>query len=194
VVRPRRYRQRWLFAWAFAAATVAEATAAVLYYVAQPIPPLPPWTLHLELGGKGTGSVNVALAGEPAIIARCTTDKGSCKVEIPRGRWVTLTAVRGDKMTFEGWQACEPYAEDVLGCELMMFQDRAVALTFGEVPKELEVAWVEPPPDSKVKLPKLPTPQAPIEAEKLDVTAPTMAARPWKWKCRIACSSPTRSR
>ncbi len=150
---------------------MVEGGAAIAYQALRPVPPPPPWTLELDIGGHGTGTVIVSLAGENTILTRCTkpTDRaGGCKVEIPRGRWVTLAAVRGDKMTFEGWDACEPYAEDVLGCELMMFRDRRVALSFGEVPKELEVAWIAPPPDAKVSMPTLPAPEAPIEPEKLE--------------------------
>ena len=178
MVRTRRYRQRWLFAAALAVATGAEGTVVLAAYLLKPVPPPPPVVLRLDLGGEGTGTVHVALASEGTLLARCgkpDEDDGRCRVEIPADRWVTLTAIRGEKMTFEGWSGCEPHAEDVLACDLMMFQDREIALRFGKVPEELEVAWVEPPPDAAIEVPALPRPDAPFEPEKLDEEAVELA-------------------
>ncbi|MCL4225825.1 MAG: hypothetical protein KJZ91_15295 [Myxococcales bacterium] len=178
MVRTRRYRQRWLFAAALAVATGAEGTVVLAAYLLKPVPPPPPVVLRLDLGGEGTGTVHVALASEGTILARCgkpDEDDGRCRVEIPADRWVTLTAIRGEKMTFEGWSGCEPHAEDVLACDLMMFQDREIALRFGKMPEELEVAWVEPPPDAAIEVPALPKPDAPFEPEKLDEEAVELA-------------------
>jgi len=170
-VRVRSYRQRWLLAVSLFAAVAIEAGSAASYQALRPIPPPPPWTLTLDVGGEGEGQVTVTVYGKrdgEREVRRCTTAQGTCYFEVPRDRWVSLTAVRGDQMTFEGWGGCEPYGDDVLSCDLMMFQDREVVAVFGEVPDEVDVAWVETPV-SDVPLPG-PQPERPelIEPEKLD--------------------------
>ncbi len=165
----RRYRQR-LFAPTLVLAAALEGSAVLAYQALKPAPPPTPYTLTLEVGGEGEGTVIATILGESKPLASCASSKGTCRLEIPRDRYVTLTAVRGDKMTFEGWQGCEPYGEEVLACDVMMFRDRAVGLGFGEVSGELEVAWVNPTPASNIALPSLKPPAEPetLEPEKLE--------------------------
>ncbi len=183
MVRVRRYRQRWLIAPALAAAVILEGGAAVAYYALKPAPPPPPWTLTIDIGGEGTGTVNIALVDamtpeEQSLLRKCVKANGekdvTCRFEIPVDRWTGLTAVRGEKATFEGWKGAEAHAEDVLVAELMMFRDRRVEVRFGKVPEELEVAWVNSP-DDKIKFPEPPKPEDPFEAEKLEEAAIELA-------------------
>lgn len=159
-----------------------QAGSALTYQAVKPVPPPPPWTLRIDIEGEGTGTVNVELAESTVdagkMLARCKPGKKACRVEIPRNRWVTLTAVRGDKMTFEGWNDCAPHGEDVLACELRMHRDRHVTATFGKVPEEVNVAWVEPAESDKIKLPQLPKPEDPFEAEKLEEAPVELAMVP----------------
>jgi hypothetical protein len=177
VVRPRRYRQRWLFAPALAAAVVIEAGAALAYYVLRPVPPPEPWTLTVAISGEGTGTINVSLAGDAAVIGKCNKpgeDAVSCLVKVPVDRWAGVAAIRGEKMTFEGWAGVEPHTEDVLSGELMMFRDRAIVARFGKIPEEVEVA-LETPDLKKVQLAQPPKPEDPFEAEKLEEQAVELA-------------------
>ncbi|HVK75807.1 MAG TPA: hypothetical protein VM734_20895, partial [Kofleriaceae bacterium] len=165
----RRYRQRWLFAPLILVAAVAEATAALVFLALQPAPPPEPMRLTIRIGGEGEGTVIVSTPGRPEPLGRCLSGN-DCKLDVPPNSFVTLTAVRGEKMTFEGWRGCEPYEEDVLSCELMLFRDREISLGFGKVSDAVEVAWVEPTPTSDIKLPALPEPKKPetLEPEKLE--------------------------
>ena len=169
MARVRRYRQGWILIPALVAAAVAETGAAVTYQVMRPVPPPPPWTLTVSVTGEGQGAVIANLVGGMPL-GHCTPATSPCRFDVPRDRYVTLSAVRAEKMTFEGWRGCEPYGEDVLGCELMSYRSRKVAAVFGKVPESVEVAWIESvikAPD--VTLPKAAKkPKAKIEAEKLE--------------------------
>lgn len=150
--------------------------AALAYQALRPVPPPPPWTLTVDVGGEGEGTILVTTIardgarGKPAEparqLGRCVAG-ATCRFDVPPDRYVSLVAVRGDKMTFEGWTGCVGHAEDILACDAMMFGDREIAARFGKVPEELQVAWVEPT-EAQVKLPELPKPPDPFEAEKLE--------------------------
>lgn len=174
MARVRPYRQRWLLGPAFVVAAVAELAVVVVYQALQPVPPPEPWRLTIDVGGDGDGAVlasTIGRAGElPQPLGRCEAGK-TCKFYVPRDRYVALVAVRGDKMTFEGWQGCVGRAEDVLACDAMMFGDRAIEARFGKAPEELEVAWIPSVDPVPVQLPKPPDPIAQIEAEKLEEEA-----------------------
>lgn len=149
---------------------MAETGGAVAYQALRPIPPPPPWTLTIAVAGDGQGEVVATVVGEAIPVGRCAPATSPCRFDVPRDRYVSLSAVRGDKMTFEGWQGCEAYAEDVLACELMAHASRKVAAVFGKVPESVEVAWIDSAiKDPTVKLPALPrTRKAKIDAEKLE--------------------------
>jgi hypothetical protein len=173
VPRVRRYRQGWLLVPALVASAVAQTGGALAYQATRPPPPPPPWTLTLAIGGEGQGAIIAHVVGAMKPLGHCTPAMSPCRFQVPQDRYVTLTAVRGEKMTFEGWRGCEPYAEDVLGCELMLFQSRKVAAIFGKVPETLEVAWIESairPPE--IEPPTLPPPtrkkKDKIDAERLE--------------------------
>ncbi|HUQ05871.1 MAG TPA: hypothetical protein VM261_25390 [Kofleriaceae bacterium] len=163
---------------ALAAAVVLEASAALAYYVLRPAPPPEPWTLTIAISGEGTGAVNVNLVGVGTVIAKCNKpgeDPVTCDVPVPVNSWTGLSAIRGDKMTFEGWAGIEPHAEDVLSGELMMFRDRALVARFGKMPEEVEVALETPPDLKKVEFAQPPKPEDPFEAEKLEEQAVELA-------------------
>lgn len=174
MVRPRRYRQR-LFAPTLVLAAVIEGGGALAYQAFKPVPPPPPFVLAIEIGGKGSGTVIAGLIGDDRPLATCSATASRCRIEVPRDRYVTLTAVRGEKMTFEGWQGCEPHGENVLACDVMMFRDRAVSLGFGNLADDVEVAWVETVPDAAIALPTLPKPD-PLAPEKLEEEPPVELA------------------
>ena len=172
VARVRRYRQGWILLPALFAAAIAETGGAVAYQAFKPVPPPPPWTLTVIVGGEGQGAVQASIVGSPIPLGRCLPGDSPCKFDVPRDRYVSLTAIRGDKMTFEGWRGCAPYAEDVLGCELMAHGSRAVKAVFGKVPEALEVSWIEDairePTIAPPELPKFKKKKDKIEAEKLE--------------------------
>jgi len=174
VARVRPYRQRWLLGPAVAVSAVLQFGSFGVYWLLRPVPPPPPWTLTVDVSGDGEGTVlatTIARPGEvPLPLGRCEAG-ATCKFEVPRDRFVSLVAVRGDQMTFEGWDGCVGYAEDILACEAMMFGDREFGAKFGKVPEELEVSWVEPTAPVAVNLPAPPKPIAQIEAEKLEEEA-----------------------
>jgi outer membrane biosynthesis protein TonB len=170
VARVRPYRKHWLIGPALVASAIVQLGAAGAYQAMRPVPPPPPWTLSVEVAGEGEGQVRITEVGSGKLLKTCGGAK-ACRVELPRDTYVTLTAERGDKMTFEGWDGCVGRGEDVLVCDAMMFVDRKVVASFGLPPEELQVAVVPTvaPPD--LSLPPLPVPKPPpppIEAEKLE--------------------------
>lgn len=183
VARVRRYRQGWLLVPALVASAVAQTGGAVAYEVLKPPPPPEPWRLTVSIGGEGHGGVLAQVVGDVKPLGHCTPATSPCKFDIPRDRYVQLTAVRGEKMTFEGWRGCEGYAEDVLACEIMAYRPRSVRAVFGKVPDEVEVAWIE----SAIKPPEQPAPPEPlavkkkkdkIEAEKLEEEVKVALVKP----------------
>ncbi|HVV86114.1 MAG TPA: cell envelope integrity protein TolA [Kofleriaceae bacterium] len=162
--RVRRYRQGWLLVPALVASALAETGAALAYQALKPVPPPPPLTLTISVGGEGEGGVVASVIGDVKPLGHCTKAESPCHFDVPRDRYVSLTAVRGDKMTFEGWGGCEAYAEDELACELMAFTDRNVDLVFGKAPDTVEVAWL----DDAIRPPELTPPQLPKKKDKID--------------------------
>ncbi|MBK9030151.1 MAG: hypothetical protein IPL61_02230 [Myxococcales bacterium] len=170
MARVRPYRKHWLIGPALLVSAGVQLGAAGAYQALRPVPPPEPWTLTVGIGGDGDGVVLVTEVGSGRLLRRCTGAK-ACRVDLPRDTYVTLTAVRGDQMTFEGWDGCVGRGEDVLVCDAMMFVDRKVLASFGLPAGELEVAWVPSVAQPDLSLPELPRPVAPpppIEAEKLE--------------------------
>ena len=105
----------------------AQAGAAITYQATRPIPPPPPWTLTVRVLGEGEGTVQLSLAGDNKVLGRCSKADGKCRFDVPRDVHIGAVALRGEKMTFEGWDGCAPYQEDVLACEVRMFTDRELS-------------------------------------------------------------------
>jgi hypothetical protein len=164
VRRVRRYRQGWLLVPALVASAVAQTGGAVAYETLRPPPPPQPWSLTVDVGGEGQGGVLAQVVGDLKPLGSCTPATAPCRFDVPANRYVTITAIRGEKMTFEGWRGCEPYAEDVLGCELMAFRSREVTAVFGKVPDTVEVAWLE----NAIRPPELPAAAQPKPKKKKD--------------------------
>ena len=162
VPRRRRYRQGWLLVPALIASAVAQGGGAIAYEALRPPPPPVPFTLTVAIGGEGQGAVIAHVIGDVKPLGHCTPAMSPCRFDVPRDRYVTLTAIRGEKMTFEGWQNCAAYAEDVLGCELNAHGDRRVAAVFGKVPETIDVAWL----DDAIKPPEIQPPPLPPAAKK----------------------------
>ena len=169
--RVRSYRKHWIFAPALAVAAVVQIGGAASYQALRPVPPPPPWTLTVETAGDGDGEVVITAVGSGKLLRKCGGAK-ACRVDLPPDTYVAVTAVRGETMTFEGWDGCVGRAEDVLVCDAMMFRDRTIVASFGLPPKELEVAVIPPleaPKLDPIKPPPAPPPPPPpIEAEKLE--------------------------
>ena len=120
-----------------------------------------------------------------------------CRVELPEGTQVRLTAILDEEATFEGYaqQPMRPPAQlrpylgdplatcldfdaaamargevrDVMECPITLTANTEVAARFGLVPKEVDVAFANDEVIDEILKPKQPqAPIAPIDAEKLE--------------------------
>lgn len=188
MARPRAYRSAWPLGTAIVVALTAQGAALGIYEVTRPIP-LP--YLSVKLTGEGTGQVLVTRVKDGVVLLRCSKD--SCGIDLPEGTEVQLSAVLGDDATFAGYSqrpmrtpkelvpilgdplaACSnediiaaATAGDVNDCKFTVKADTAVAAEFGLVPKEIDVAFTDPPKIEDLVKPLTP-PLAPIDAEQLD--------------------------
>ncbi|HEU4614267.1 MAG TPA: TonB family protein, partial [Kofleriaceae bacterium] len=155
--------------------------------------PEPKPLLTIRLDGLGEGQVLVTKVGDTAPLLRCA--KAKCSVEVPTGTQLKLTAVLGEDATFGGYNQYpmrtpaalvpwlgDPLASciggdvveraqrgDVLDCPLTIKADTDVVAEFGEVPKQIDVAFADPAELDKLIKPITPdVPPPPIDAEKLD--------------------------
>ena len=195
VVRTRAYRSRWLWVPAAVVSVTAQGSAVAAYLVTRPIPkPL----LTIRLAGEGDGQVLVTRNGDVAPILRCA--KARCAVEVAPGTKVTLQAVTGEDATFGGYgqypmrppTALQPWLGDPLAaciggdivdraargdvrdCDVTVKVDTDVVVEFGEVPKQIDVAFTDETELDKLIKPIAPAPvvpPSPIDAEKLDEKA-----------------------
>jgi len=190
VVRTRAYRSRWLWVPAVVFSATAQGGAYIAYQATRPEPKP---TLTIRLDGLGDGQVLVTRVGDFAPLLRCA--KARCSVEVQKGTQLTLTAVLGEDATFAGYNQYpmrtpaalvpwlgDPLASclggdvvdramrgDVLDCPVTIKADTDVVAEFGEVPKQVDVAFADPTELDKLIQPAAPTPPlAPIDAEKLD--------------------------
>ncbi len=139
------------------------------------------------------------LAGE--ISARTQTTKqivgAKCRVELPPGTQVRLTAILDEEATFEGYaqqpmrppEQLRPYlgdplascldfdaeamargeVRDVMECPITLTANTEVAARFGLVPKEVDVAFANDEQIEELVKPTAPLiPPSPIDAEKLE--------------------------
>jgi TonB family protein len=178
----------------------AQGGAVIAYKVTRP-EPVPRLTIRLD--GLGEGQVLVTKLGDTAPLLRCA--KSRCSVDVPRGTQVTLTAVLGEDATFAGYAQYpmrtpaplvpylgDPLAKcldddvvaraargDVLDCPITVQADTDVIAEFGEIPKQVDVAFADPSDLEKLIQPADPTiPPAPIDAEKLDEPPMEVAIAP----------------
>jgi TonB family protein len=192
VVRTRAYRSRWLWVPAVVLSLTAQGGAYIAYEVTRP-EKLPRLTIRLD--GLGEGQVLVTRVGDVAPLLRCA--KSRCEVEVPRGTQLKLTAVLGEDATFAGYgqypmrtpKALVPWLGDplascvggdaveralrgdVLDCPVTVKADTDVVAEFGEVPKQVDVAFADTTELDKLiqpGKPKVDLPPPPIDAEKLE--------------------------
>ena len=200
VVRTRAYRSRWLWVPAVVFSATAQGGAFIAYQVSRP-EPQPRLTIRLD--GLGDGQVLVTRVGDSAPLLRCAKER--CTVDVPRGTQVTLTAVLGEDATFAGYgqypmrtpTALVPWLGDplerciggdivertlrgdVLDCPITIKADTDVVAEFGEVPKQVDVAFATPDDLDKLIQPAAPVPPpSPIDAEKLDEQPMEVAIAP----------------
>ena len=200
VVRTRAYRSRWLWVPAVVASVTTQAGAVITYQLTRP-EPQPRLTIRLD--GIGAGQVLVTRVGDNAPLLRCAKER--CSVDVPRGTRVTLSAVLGENATFAGYAQYPmrtpaplvPYLGDPLGqclggdiveraqrgdvldCPVTIQADTDVVAEFGEVPKQVDVAFADPTQLDKLIQPPAPTPPpSPIDAEKLDEKPMEVAIAP----------------
>jgi TonB family protein len=163
--------------------------------------PLPRLTIRLD--GLGEGQVLVTKAGDTAPLLRCAKER--CFVDVPRGTQLTLTAVLGEDATFAGYDqypmrtpsALVPWLGDplagclggdiieraaqgdVLDCALTVQADTDVVAEFGEIPKQVDVAFATPDAIDQLIQPAMPKPPpSPIDAEMLDEAPLEVAIAP----------------
>jgi TonB family protein len=135
--------------------------------------PKPKLRLQVQsVSGLADDAVLVSTEGGD-VLQNCRTEDGNCRLEVARGTRVRIDALPGVESTFEGWEGCSPAEDgDVLRCEVVLDDNVAIKVKFGEQPRELDVAMVDetgkpilfeaPPPAP------LPAPREEIEAEKLE--------------------------
>jgi TonB family protein len=175
----------------------AQGSAVIAYEATRPEPKP---RLTIRLNGDGEGQVLVTRVGDVAPLLRCA--KEHCSVELPKGTQVKLTAILGEDATFAGYGQYpmrtpsalvpwlgDPLAQciggdvieratrgDVLDCPIQIQADTDVTAEFGEVPKQIDVAFADPTQLDKLIQPLTPKPPpAPIDAEKLDEKPPEIA-------------------
>ncbi|MGE3767354.1 MAG: energy transducer TonB [Kofleriaceae bacterium] len=136
------------------------------------------------------GQLHARLPGKQVVGSRC-------RVELPAGTQVRLTAVLDEEATFEGYaqqpmrppEQLRPYlgdplatcldfdaeamargeVRDVMECPITLTASTEVAATFGLVPKEVDVAFANDEVIDEILKPLTPTPPpTPIDAEKLE--------------------------
>ncbi|HEY5951543.1 MAG TPA: hypothetical protein VIV40_38880, partial [Kofleriaceae bacterium] len=192
MVRTRAYRSRWLWVPAVVVSATAQGGAYFAYEVTRPEPKP---TLTIRLDGEGAGQVLVTRVGDLAPLLRCA--KTRCSVEVAPGTQLKLTAVLGEDATFAGYgqypmrtpSALVPWLGDplasclagdavdralrgdVLDCAVTIKADTDVVAEFGEVPKQVDVAFADPTELDKLiqpGTPKVQLPPSPIDAEKLE--------------------------
>jgi len=178
-----------------------QAAVGLVYVATRPIP-LPSLTIRLMDDGTldgdlaANGHVLVTRVGDSAPLLRC--DKPRCSIDLPPNTRVTLKAVVGETGTFGGYyqypmrtpKALQPYlgdplatcldgdavtaasAGDVTECGVTITASTDVAVEFGSIPKEAEVALNIPAGgiDDMVKPMSPNLPPTPIDPEKLDET------------------------
>ncbi len=174
----------------------AQGSAVAVYQATRPEPQP---RLTIRLAGEGEGQVLVTRVGDLAPLLRCA--KARCSVDLPAGTQVKLTAVLGEDSTFAGYgqypmrtpEALKPWLGDPLGscipsdvveaasrgdvldCPITLSVDTDVTAEFGEVPKEIQVAFADPAEMDKLIKPLTEVPPVPIDAEKLDEKPPEIA-------------------
>jgi TonB family protein len=170
----------------------AQGGAYIAYEVTRP-EPKPRLTIRLD--GMGDGQVLVTKLGDVAPLLRCA--KTRCSVDVPKGTQLKLTAVLGEDATFAGYgqypmrtpaalvpwlgdplEAClggdvveRAMRGDVLDCAMTIKADTDVVAEFGEVPKQIDVAFADPTELEKLIQPiqpKIELPPPAIDAEKLE--------------------------
>jgi TonB family protein len=138
------------------------------------------------------GQILVTRAGDAAPLLRCT--QARCRVALPTGTQVKLSAVLGDGATFAGYHQFpmrtprelvpilgDPLAScsakdavtaategNVFDCSVAITADTDVAAEFGLQPKEVDVALETPRLQDMVRPLTPRPPPRPIDAEKLD--------------------------
>ena len=200
MVRTRAYRSRWLWVPAVVISATAQGGAYIAYEASRP-EPLPRLTIRLD--GLGDGQVLVTKVGDVSPLLRCA--KTRCSVDVPKGTQLKLTAVLGEDATFAGYDqypmrtpaALVPWLGDplesclggdvieramrgdVLDCAVTIKADTDVVAEFGEVPKQIDVAFADPTDLQKLIQPAAPKPPpSPIDAEKLEEAPLEVAIAP----------------
>jgi hypothetical protein len=161
------------------------------------------WSKRIELKPKqetevsvgftpSRGQILVTREGDTAPLLRCS--QARCRVELPTGTQVKLSAVLGDGATFAGYHQFpirtprelvgilgDPLAScsakdavtaategNVFDCSVSITTDTDVAAEFGLQPKEVDVALEAPKLQEMVKPLTPRPPPRPIDAEKLE--------------------------
>jgi TonB family protein len=176
VPRNRRYRQGWIIGPTLLCSAALQGGALAAYEALKPEPP-PHLTVNMTSRSKVGGDVVLISDAQGQKLRGCD-GTARCRIDAPRGTVVTLDAIPGEKSTFTGWEGCTPAEGDVLRCTITLDADVAVAVSFGALKDEVNVAMVEQPaapdlvalPDPLAPLAEPPRPPTPeeIEAEKLE--------------------------
>jgi TonB family protein len=206
VPRHRSYRRRWLWLPALIGSATAQGAALVGYSVTRP-EPLP--TLTIELAGEGNGTVLITREGESAPMLRCSQPTCSVDVQPgvplhmvaiaddgatfggyypdpirpPRalqkllGDPLARCAKRGSGSESANDQPA--FVGDPSECELSVVANARIAVDFGIVPRELEVAMLEPATAPEINEPAVvPAPVKKVIKDNIATPVPEVALLP----------------
>jgi outer membrane biosynthesis protein TonB len=180
---------------------LAEGTGSVRVTVTAPDGDV--WSKRIDLKPKqetevavdftpSRGQVLVTRVGDTAPLLRCS--QARCRIELPPGTQVKLSAVLGEGATFAGYHQFpmrtppelvgilgDPLAScsakdavtaategNVFDCSVAITADTDVAAEFGLQPKEVDVALQTPKVPDMIRPPAPRPPPKPIDAEKLE--------------------------
>jgi TonB family protein len=121
--------------------------------------------------------------------------KSRCDVDVPEGTRIEVSAVLGQGATFGGYYQLpmrtpeelipfigDPLAEcmkgegDVTKCSFTVRANNELAIEFGLVPEQVNVAFLDQKAIDRAAIPPTPIPPVPIDAEKLDEEKPLQVA------------------
>jgi TonB family protein len=184
----------------------AQAGVLATYLVTRPVP-VP--RLTIRQAGEGDGQVLVTTLGQRQVQEKCR--EARCPYSIPAGTQVRLTVVPAEDATFGGYHQLpmrtprelvsilgDPLAScaggdavsaaeagDVLECTFTIEADTEIAVEFGLIPKEIEVAIQQDSTNIDALIQPLVPPAAappppPIDAEQLDKPLEVALAPPPK--------------
>ena len=200
VRRPRQYRRPWLWLPILIGSATAQGAALLGYSITRP-EKLP--VLTIELAGEGNGTVLITRVGESVPLMRCSNDVCSVEVprgaELqlvaiadsgatfggyypePMRPPLALQPLLGDPLancikpgSTDSGNVDVVDIRDPNNCQVTIIANARILVDFGEVPREVEVALLDPQPEMAKLDPvaALPPPKKPEKELAKDLVPP----------------------